>query len=114
MEKAAPEILWRPLWSRPIRLEDPAVFWGRQQIDTFQSSSDIECIAQEAAEQFGLTPEEIIERVNEQVRVHARSLFCYWAVRELGSSSTEPSTILRLTQPVVSISVNKKDVVQKN
>jgi len=68
---------------------------------------DLERLAQEAARQFGLTPEEILERGNERVRVNARSLFCYWAVRKLGYSSTELATMLRLTQPAVSISVKR-------
>ena len=68
---------------------------------------DLERLAQEAARQFGLTPEEILDRGNERVRVNARSLFCYWAVRKLGYSSTELATMLRLTQPAVSISVKR-------
>jgi putative transposase len=39
--------------------------------------------------------------------VEARSLFCYWAVRELGVSATELARRLGMTQPAVSISVKR-------
>jgi putative transposase len=37
------------------------------------------------------------------VRVKARSLFCYWATRELGATMTELARLLNISQPSVSI-----------
>ena len=39
--------------------------------------------------------------------VRARSLFCYWAVRELGISNRAVAGHLGLTQPAVSIAVRR-------
>lgn len=41
------------------------------------------------------------------VRVQARSLLCYWAVREMGMSATALATRLNLTQPAVSRAVQR-------
>ena len=47
--------------------------------------------------------------------VRARSLLCYWAVRELGYRTTRLSEILDLTQPAVSQSVKRGgELVRKN
>jgi len=43
--------------------------------------------------------------------VKARSLFCYWAVRELGISATSLARKLGLTQPAVSISVKRGQAI---
>ena len=40
-----------------------------------------------------------------------RSLFCYWAVRELGVSATSQARELGLTQPAVSISVKRGQTI---
>ena len=45
--------------------------------------------------------------------VEARSLFCYWAVRELGVSATEVARRLRLSQPAVSISVKRGERIAR-
>jgi len=45
--------------------------------------------------------------------VPARSLFCYWAVREIGVSATEIAKRLKMTQPAVSISVRRGERVAK-
>jgi chromosomal replication initiation ATPase DnaA len=39
--------------------------------------------------------------------VKARSLFCYWAMRELGMSATSLAKTLGLIQPAVSVSVKR-------
>jgi DNA-binding MarR family transcriptional regulator len=43
--------------------------------------------------------------------VGARSLFCYWAVRELGISATALARKLKLSQPAVSISVKRGEKI---
>ncbi len=42
--------------------------------------------------------------------IKARSLFCYWAVRELGMSATSLAKILGLTQTEISVSVKRGEV----
>lgn len=45
--------------------------------------------------------------------IPARSLLCYWAVRELGISTTQIARKLNLTQPAVSISVRRGERIAK-
>ena len=46
--------------------------------------------------------------------VRARSLLCFWAVRELGITMTELAVRLGLTQPAVSISVKRGEKLVKD
>lgn len=45
--------------------------------------------------------------------VRARSVFCFWAVRELGMSATSIAKELKLTQPAVSIAVRRGEQIVK-
>jgi len=45
--------------------------------------------------------------------VQARSLLCYWAVRELGMRMSELSRKLKLSQPAVSLSVKRGEKIAK-
>ena len=57
------------------------------------------------AEVFEIEPEEIWKPGNQPLRVRARSLVCYWAVRELGMSGTSVGKLLSLGQSAVSRAV---------
>jgi putative transposase len=57
------------------------------------------------AEIFAVKPDEIWKPGNQRLRVKARSLVCYWAVRELGMSGTSVGKLLGLGQPAVSRAV---------
>lgn len=46
-------------------------------------------------------------------RVHARSFFCYWAVRKLGMIQTELSRILKLSFAAVTKSVQRGKALAK-
>ncbi|OPY79957.1 MAG: Transposase IS200 like protein [Syntrophorhabdus sp. PtaU1.Bin153] len=46
-------------------------------------------------------------------RVHARSLFCYWAVRELGTSQAELSCQLKLSPAAITQSVKRGEEMAK-
>lgn len=46
-------------------------------------------------------------------RVHARSLFCYWAVRELGTSQVELSRQLTLSPAAITQSVKRGETLVK-
>ena len=46
--------------------------------------------------------------------VEGRSLFCYWAVRELGVSASELARRMKLSQPAVSMAVQRGErIVQE-
>jgi REP element-mobilizing transposase RayT len=68
---------------------------------------DLEALAQRASALFGLEPEEIRPPSKSPVPVKARSLFCFWAVSELGMSATSLAKKLGISQPAVSISVKR-------
>jgi hypothetical protein len=57
------------------------------------------------AEVSEIEPDQIWKPSNQPLRVKARSLVCYWAVRELGMSGTSNGKLLRLGQPAVSRAV---------
>jgi hypothetical protein len=71
------------------------------------SPRDLERLAQKASALFGLEPEEIHLRSKSPVPVRARSLFCFWAVSELGMTATSLAGKLGISQPAVSLSVKR-------
>jgi chromosomal replication initiation ATPase DnaA len=66
---------------------------------------DIDQVVQKVAEVFDIEPGEIWKPGNQPLRVKARSLVCYWSVRELGMSGTSVGTLLGLGQSAVSRAV---------
>ena len=63
---------------------------------------DIDRVVEKVAEVFEIKPEKIWQPGNQPLRVKARSLVCYWAVRELGMSGTSVGKLLGIGQPAVS------------
>ena len=70
-------------------------------------------LARRAASLFGLEAEVIFTPGKYRSAVQARSLFCYWAVRELGETATALAKELRLTQAAVSISVKRGEKIAR-
>jgi len=68
---------------------------------------DLVRVARQAADAFAVEPERILRRGQSPAVVAARSVFCYWAVRELGLTTTALARDLALTQPAVSIAVRR-------
>lgn len=66
---------------------------------------DFDTIVARVGEIFNIHPREILQTGKQPQRVRARSLLCYWAVRELGLSATEVGRRLGLSQPAVSRAV---------
>ena len=58
-------------------------------------------------------PEGIYSRGKYPRTLQARSLFCYWALRELGVSATALAKRLRLSQAGVNISVKRGEKIGK-
>lgn len=59
------------------------------------------------AELFKMNAKEIVVAGKQPQRVQARSLLCYWAVRDLGLGATAVAKLLGLTQPTVSRAVQR-------
>ena len=58
-----------------------------------------------------IDPQEILLTGKQPLRVKAKSLVCYWAVKELGMTGTEAGKLLGLTQPAVSKAVQRGEWV---
>ncbi len=73
----------------------------------------LEKLADQVAGVLGLEPEDLGSVGKYAKNVRARSVFCYWAVRELGWSATEVARRIGITQPAVSISVKRGEQITK-
>ena len=67
----------------------------------------IDKLAERVADIFYIKPEEIFQPGKQPVKVKARSLFCYWAVREFGLTMAELAPKLNISQPAVSMSAQR-------
>jgi len=72
---------------------------------------ELETVAQRVSALLGINPEQVWASGKHPLTVKARSLLCYWAVRELGFTATEVSRRLGVSQPSVSISVKRGEKI---
>ena len=72
---------------------------------------DLGRIAERVAELYEIERDAIFLKDKQQRRVKARSLFCYWAVRELGVSLTELARRLNMSVPAVGYSVDRGEII---
>ena len=72
---------------------------------------DLAWLARQVASTFGLTPDEIYRPSKRRPRVAARSVFCYFAVQDLGVTATAVARALGCTQPAVSIAVKRGEQI---
>ncbi len=68
---------------------------------------DIDKLADRVAENFPIKPDQIFQPGKQPVKVKARSLLCYWAVRKLGITMVELASRLNISQPAVSVCVRR-------
>jgi REP element-mobilizing transposase RayT len=68
---------------------------------------DFKKVVGRVSELLNIESYEILSTGNQPWRVKARSLVCYWAVKELGLAGTEVAKKLGLTQPAVSKAVRR-------
>ena len=74
---------------------------------------DIEQVAERVAELLGVKYEHIWGKGKHPQTVKARSLLCYWSVRELGISATELARRIGISQPAISQSVIRGEALAK-
>jgi putative transposase len=72
---------------------------------------DLGRVARRVGEVTGIEPERIWVRGRYAEGVKARSLFCYWAVRQLGVTETESARRFEMTQPAVSTAVKRGEAL---
>ena len=86
----------------------------RRQERVRRQGRDLAWLARQVAPVFGLTPDEIYRPSKRRPRVAARSVFCYWAVRDLGVTATAVAQALGCTQPAVSIAVRRGEQIARS
>jgi len=74
---------------------------------------DLDQVAARVAEIYGIEVEDIFLKGKQQKKVKARSLFCFWAVRELGISLTELARRLGSSVPGVGYSVVRGEKIAR-
>jgi REP element-mobilizing transposase RayT len=74
---------------------------------------DLKQVQMRVSELLGVDGELIYSKGRRRDQVEARSLFCYWAVRELGYSATEMARRLGMNQPAVGYAVSRGEKMAK-
>jgi len=74
---------------------------------------DLDWLADRAEKVLGGEPGSIYSKGRRRDQTLARSLFCYWAVRELGMSNTDVGKKLGISQPAVGYAVRRGEAVAK-
>jgi hypothetical protein len=71
-------------------------------------------VEERVIEIFDIDREALYSRSREKVRVEARSVFCYWAVRELGLKGIEMAKRLGVSQPAVVYAVKRGEKIARD
>jgi REP element-mobilizing transposase RayT len=78
-----------------------------------QQGVDLEAIVHGVAQALGIDPGEIWLPGKQPLRVKARSLACFWAVQELGLTTSELAARMRLSQPAISLAVQRGERIAR-
>jgi REP element-mobilizing transposase RayT len=71
----------------------------------------IDTLIRRVCEVVGCTEQEVVKPGKERTIVRARSLLCYWAVRELGLPQTDLARMLHLSPEGISLSVKRGEAL---
>ena len=97
---------------RVLRAADETL---ERKYDLKSKGYNIDKLSGRVAKIFSINPEEIFHPGKQQLKVKARSLFCYWAVRELGVTMADLAPKLNISQPAVSMSTQRgEQIASKN
>ena len=72
---------------------------------------DLKAVEKKVATIYQIKPAQIYAKGSQKQRVEARSLFCYWAARELGITITKLAERLELTPPAVGYAVRRGEII---
>ncbi len=75
---------------------------------------DFSKIVERAAELTGLKPADLLTAGRSRRIAAARSMVCFWAVREVGLGQEELSNALRISQPAISMAVSRGEKIVKD
>jgi len=76
-----------------------------------RQSYALDRIAKRVAEIYGMEKHEVFSKGRQQRRVKAKSLLCYWAVREIGMSLRELAGRLEMSAPGVGFAVERGEAI---
>jgi len=79
-----------------------------------QQGYDLDRVAQRVSEVLGIKPEEVFSKGRQGRKVTARSLFCFWAARELGMSHTALAKKLEMSLANIGFSVERGESIAKS
>lgn len=74
---------------------------------------NLDQVARRVAELIGVEYEDVWGKGKHPQTVKARSLLCYWSVRELGISATKLARRIGISQPAISQSVKRGEAIAK-
>jgi hypothetical protein len=72
---------------------------------------NLDRIAKKVGEIYGIEKDEVFSKGRQQRKVKARSLLCYWAVREAGMSLRELARQLKMSGPGVGFAVERGEAI---
>lgn len=75
---------------------------------------DLDRIAERVAEIYGIEVHHVYSKGKQTQKVKARSLLCYWAVREVGVSLREMARRLEMTAPAIGYAVERGESLAKD
>ena len=75
---------------------------------------DFQAVIRRVGDLFGLKPEVVLSPGKQPQRTKARSVACYWAVRELGMTTVEVSRRLGITQSAVTKATYRGEKLAKD
>ena len=70
-------------------------------------------LPQRVGEIYQIEREDLYSKSRQKIRAEARSVFCYWAVRELGVEGTQIAKKLQMSQPGVAYAVRRGERIVK-
>ena len=95
-------------------LERAQETWGRAH-RLLAKGVDLARVLQAVAKLMEIPASEVMQPGKERLRVRARSLLCYWVVRELGMTMTAMAQETGLTVPTISLAVRRgEELVGEN
>jgi len=70
-------------------------------------------LAQRVGAIYQIEREDLYSKGRQRIRAEARSVFCYWAVMELGVAGTQIAKRLQMSQPGVAYAVRRGERIVK-
>ena len=70
-------------------------------------------VARRVGEIFGMDPQDVLSRGKQRQKVKARSLYCFWTVRELGMTLRDLAGRLGMSPPAVGYSVERGERIAR-